>query len=92
MKMKDIFNFLMSLDTQIIREELINKLKEIMDFCYEKSVNPGINPKRREKWARLAAYIAQTINSILSAYDEQDIKKQIQLLKEKLKLLEEMAE
>ncbi|RLE38236.1 hypothetical protein DRJ17_04525 [Candidatus Woesearchaeota archaeon] len=90
--MKSVFESLMAIDTQLEREKIIEKLKELFDICYRYSTDKRLNVKRREKWARLAAYIAQTINSILNSYDEQDIKKQLELLKEKLKLLEEMME
>ena len=87
--MKMVFESLMAIDTQLEREKIIEKLKELFDLCHKNATDKRINAKRRERWARLAAYIAQTINSILNAYDEQDIKKQLELLKEKLKLLEE---
>ena len=37
---------------------------------------------QRERWSRLSAYIAQTINVIINAYDEVAIEKAISDLKE----------
>ena len=68
-------------DTKVIREKMIRNLEELMDFAHKKSVDSEISPKARQSWARLEAYIAQTLNSIINDYDIVNIKKKLEELK-----------
>ena len=67
--------------TQTIRRWLVNGLSELYETAIQYS-KKRISSKEREKWSRLAAYIAQTINTVLNAYDEVKIEKAIYDLKE----------
>ena len=44
------------------------------------SMDGTLKPKEREKWARLAAHITQTINTIIDSYAENKIKKTLDQL------------
>jgi len=68
-------------DTKAIREKMIRNLEELMDFAHKKSTDPNLSPKARQSWARLEAYIAQTLNSIINDYDIVNIKKKLEELK-----------
>lgn len=46
------------------------------------SENSDFTPKEQEPWGRLAAYIAQTINTVTRSYDEVAIETAIKELKE----------
>ena len=68
--------------TQTIRKWIVNNLSELYERAHKNSKNEGISLKDMEKWSRLSAYIAQTINVVLNAYDEVAIEKAIHDLKE----------
>jgi len=67
---------------QVIRRELARGLGELYDVALQHSKDAELTVTQQEKWSRLSAYIAQTINVILNAYDEVAIEKSIYDLKE----------
>ena len=67
---------------QKIRRELTRDLGELYDKAVANSKIKKLTVTQREKWFRLSAYIAQTINVILNAYDEVEIENAIHDLKE----------
>jgi len=76
-------------DTQRIRGQLIAELEALVDVANEKAINIT-NPKQwkqRQNWVRLAAYIAQVINSISKTYDLAQIKQELEELR---KIVREM--
>jgi hypothetical protein len=68
---------ILQIDTQQIRFKLIKKLEEMFDCAHALSRNTGLDLSEREKWAKIAAYIAQTINSVSAGFDEQKVNREI---------------
>ena len=60
---------------QAIRRELARGLGDLYEAALKISKNEELTVTQRERWSRLSAYIAQTINVILNAYDEVAIEK-----------------
>jgi len=72
--------------TQDIRREIARGLGELYDIALGFAKNDALERKEREKWSRVAAYIAQTLNSILQTYDVMKIEKSIEELRQFVKL------
>jgi hypothetical protein len=60
-------------NTQALRQKLLFKLQELYDLAHDLAKDRKLDLVIRNKWARVAAYTAQTINSIASEFDEQQI-------------------
>ena len=58
------------LDTQNIRVKLISRLEELFNLAQANAKSQRLDIGQREKWAKIAAFIAQTINSLTQAFDE----------------------
>jgi len=58
------------LDTQNIRVKLISRLEELFNLAQANAKSQRLDIGQREKWAKVAAFIAQTINSLTQAFDE----------------------
>jgi len=58
------------LDTQNIRVKLITRLEELFNLAQANAKSQRLELPQREKWAKVAAFIAQTINSLTQAFDE----------------------
>jgi len=71
-----------SFPTQVIRRDIVRGLGELYDIALAKDKN--LELKEREKWGRLAAYTAQTINVIIDSYDEVKIEKALDELKRRV--------
>ena len=52
-----------------------------MDLAVTYAKREDLELKEREKWARLAAYIAQNINTIIDSYDDIKIEQTLDELK-----------
>ena len=68
---------ILQIDTQQIRFKVIKKLEEMFDCAHALSQNRGLDLREREKWAKIAAYIAQTINSVSAGFDEQKVNREL---------------
>jgi len=55
--------------TQKIRREIARLLGDLLDLAATFAKDDGLSLKEREKWTRLAAYIGQTLNTILNSHD-----------------------
>ena len=75
-------------DTQHIRGKTLNSLQELFDLAValakgkvktqnEEGVAVKVTLKQRQMWARVAAYIAQIMNSVASGFDERQIDVQL---------------
>ena len=67
-----------SFPTQVIRRDIVRGLGELYEFAFAKDKGPDL--KEREKWSRIAAFIAQTINTIIDSHDETKIEKTLDKL------------
>ena len=72
--------------TQKIRREIVRGLGELYEIALNFAKNEVLDLRERERWSRIAAYIAQTINAILQTYDIMKIEKSIDELKQFVKL------
>jgi hypothetical protein len=72
--------------TQVIRRDIARGLGELYDISLEFAREDALTLKEREKWSRLAAYIAQTINTIIDSYDEVQIEETLDELKQYVKV------
>jgi hypothetical protein len=68
---------ILEIDTQQIRFKVIKKLEEMFDCAHALSQNKALQLREREKWAKIAAYIAQTINSVSAGFDEQKVNREL---------------
>jgi len=78
-------------DTQRIRGDLILDLKFLAELAHDQAtkIKKGGRPtKEHRNWARLAAYISQTINSIAKEYDLMKIKEKLEEIKRMVEKLE----
>ena len=67
-----------NLDTQELREEAIQDLRDLAKTAYKKA-KPGQGKKLNQsvQWARITAYLYQVINTITRQYDERQIDKDL---------------
>ena len=88
---------IIKIDTQQMRTKTLNNLQELFDLATElakgnlKTQTQGgeqqrITLKQRQMWTRVAAYIAQIINSVASGFDERQIDHDLEKLE---KLIDE---
>jgi len=68
-----------------IRREITRGLGELYDIALAYSKNSTLDLGEQERWARLAAYIAQTINAIVTSYDAKEIKEIMKRVEEMVK-------
>jgi hypothetical protein len=79
------------LNTQRIRAQLILDLKVLAEMAHDRAVaikERGRPAKEHQKWAKLAAYIARSINIIAKEYDLMKIKEKLDELKRMVEELE----
>jgi len=65
-------------NTQHIRKEVARNLGLLHVMAFEFAQNTELSLGEREKWARLTAYISQTINTISRSYDDVKIEETLQ--------------
>ena len=71
--------------TQKIRRDLARGLGKFYDKALANAQNPELTLAEQEKWGRLTAYTAQTINSITTTYDDVRIEETLDELKQFVK-------
>lgn len=78
-------------DTQQLRTKAIKRLEELFNlssdfargtykFQYTNGKREVLTVKQRQMWARIAAYVAQIMNTIANGIDERQIDKDLALL------------
>jgi len=67
-------------DTEKLREKLLFQLEEIFNNAAKLAKNEKAEIKERQMWARIAAYTAQTMESIARGLDERTIDEQLKEL------------
>ena len=65
-------------NTQNIRKEIARNLGLLHGMAFDLAQNNELPLSDREKWTRLSAYIAQTINTISRSYDDVKIEETLQ--------------
>ena len=65
--------------TQAVRGSLIAHLEEIEDFANERLLAVR-GEKNKQKWARIAAYIAQTITYVAGEFDTAEVDRRLNRL------------
>jgi hypothetical protein len=73
---------ILQIDTQQIRFKVINKLEEMFDCAHALSQNTILPVSERQKWAKIAATIAKTINSVSAGFDEQKVNSELDELED----------
>jgi hypothetical protein len=68
--------------TQSIRREIARGLGKFYESALQYALDKEITPRERERWGRLVAYTAQTINSITTTYDDVRIEETLHELKQ----------
>jgi len=71
--------------TQKIRRELARGLGIFYETALANAQNPELTLAEQERWGRLTAYTAQTINSITTTYDDVRIEETLDELKQFVK-------
>jgi len=64
---------ILRLDTQRVRGQLVRKLGGIFSAADSLAHDQKLQLKEREAWARIAAYVAQTIDGLCSGFDERQV-------------------
>jgi len=66
--------------TQKIRREMARNLGELYDLAVDISKREDLELEKKERWIRLSAYLAQSINTITRTYDKVKIEESIKEL------------
>ena len=67
-------------DTQKIREDLLHNLQELFSLAKKQAQNVKLQLPQRQKWVRVASYVAQVMNSLTRSFDEAQIDKDLEEL------------
>jgi len=67
-------------DTQKIRESLLQNLNELFSLAKKQAQNNKLQLPQRQKWVRVASYVAQVMNSLTKSFDEAQITKDLEKL------------
>jgi len=79
--LREIAKKIKRIDTQRTRKDIIERLKQLIEIAHGFATDKNLNPNVRKDWARLEAYLSQTLNSIARTYDMMMIKRQVEELK-----------
>ena len=82
----------MPVDPQQYRERAIEQLTELADAAHDRATAKFLPTDVRQRWSRIEAYIHQTANSILKAYDSHAINEKLEELVGRVDELVEEAE
>jgi ATP-dependent Zn protease len=74
-------------DTNKLRGKALQHLEELFDMAKSLAQDKKVKLSARQKWAGVAAYLAQVINSVASGFDEKEIDVQLSELE---KLIDEV--
>jgi len=78
------------IDTQKIRQDMLENLQELFYLAKKHAQNSKLKVPQRQKWVRIASYVAQVINSLTKSFDEAEITKELEQLEKMIH--EAMAE
>ena len=78
-------------ETQQVRAKILKRLEELFDmaqnfargnyqYSYDKGQRERVTLGQRQKWARVAAYVAQIMNNVASCIDERQLDKDMDRL------------
>ena len=79
-KIKDHYK----VNTRSIREDSIKKLKELADKAQKWAISKYIPTETRQKWAKITAYVYQTLNAVTNSYDQVYIIEKMEELTERV--------
>jgi ArsR family metal-binding transcriptional regulator len=68
---------MVKVDTQKIRETLLQNLQELFSLAKKQAQNNKLQLPQRQKWVRVASYVAQVMNSLTKSFDEAQITKDL---------------
>jgi len=71
---------MVKVDTQKIRENLLQNLQELFALAKKQAQNKKLQLPQRQKWVRVASYVAQVMNSLTKSFDEAQITKDLERL------------
>ena len=74
---------------QQYREQAVQQLTELANEAHKRATAKYLPTKDRQKWSRIAAYIHQTVNSLLKAYDNHVINEKLEELNRRVEELME---
>ena len=77
-------NILDEIDTQAKRREAVERLERLAEMAHG-YMEEAEGTKEKLKWARVEVYIYQTINGIMKAYDDAQIKQDIARIKKTIR-------
>ena len=87
--MRKFLEALVELDTQMKREEAVEKLEELAAIAHKLVVDEGLPLSWRLSWSQVETSVYATINGILRSYDAAGIKDEIAKIK---KVIAELME
>ena len=64
---------LYQVDTKKTIERAIENLEELAEEAHKRATSKYLSTDTRQKWARIEAYIYQTVNNLTKTYDSQRI-------------------
>lgn len=65
------------IDTQKLREAMMKSLRELFSLAKRQCENEKLTLPQRQKWVRVAAYVASIINCLTKTFDEAAITKDL---------------
>jgi ArsR family metal-binding transcriptional regulator len=71
---------MVKVDTQKIREGMLQSLQELFTLAKQQAQNRKLDLRQRQKWIRVASYVAQVTNSLTKSFDEAAITKDLEQL------------
>jgi len=76
---------IVEIDTQKIRTNLLLQLQDLFHLSRRNAKNEKLPLPQRQKWVRVASFIAQTINGLTKTYDEMQLTKDIERLEQMIR-------
>ncbi|MEM3698030.1 MAG: hypothetical protein QXQ94_11150 [Candidatus Bathyarchaeia archaeon] len=79
-------------DTQKLREELLQDLKRMFELAKQMTTTEGIQAKQAQHWIRIMGYIGQVMNSLAKSFDEAKALSYLEKLERMVRVSEENLE
>lgn len=68
------------IDTKSTLERAIENLEELAEEAHKRATSKNLPTEIRQKWARIEAYIYQTLNSLTKTYDSRQMLEKLEEL------------
>jgi hypothetical protein len=69
-----------TVDARKIRERALKNLEELAEEAHRRATSKYLPTAERQKWARIEAYVYQTLNGLLKTHDEEEFGERLEEL------------